>query len=224
MSVLPAGSFGALITDPPYSSGGFSMSQVGRPTAIKYTSSDRATEADFDGDAKSQRSWTRWLCEILRESRRLLAPGSPVCLFCDWRQLPSLTDAMQWADVRHMGIAVWNKGNSRPQPGRFRQDCEFIAWGAVGEMSVKRNAPYLPGCFAVSSVSPSRRTHQTEKPLELMRQIVRIAEPGAAVLDPFAGSGTTLLAAALEGYGATGIEVSERFAVAARERLAGFGV
>jgi site-specific DNA-methyltransferase (adenine-specific) len=42
--------------------------------------------------------------------------------------------------------------------------------------------------------------HPTQKPLELMRWLVRlVTPPGGTVLDPFAGSGTTLVAAVLEG-------------------------
>lgn len=52
-----------------------------------------------------------------------------------------------------------------------------------------------------------------------MRDIVKITEPGGHILDPFAGSGTTVLAAVLEGYDATGIEFSEVYAGKARERI-----
>ena len=47
-----------------------------------------------------------------------------------------------------------------------------------------------------------------------------ITEPGGHILDPFAGSGTTVLVAVLEGYTATGIEVTDEYARRARERIA----
>jgi site-specific DNA-methyltransferase (adenine-specific) len=52
-----------------------------------------------------------------------------------------------------------------------------------------------------------------------MRDIVKITEPGGHILDPFAGSGTTVLAAVLEGYTATGIEITEEYARLSRERV-----
>ena len=52
-----------------------------------------------------------------------------------------------------------------------------------------------------------------------MRQLVHICEPGEVILDPFAGSGTTLLAAEQEGYDAVGVEMNEYYADRARERL-----
>ena len=54
-----------------------------------------------------------------------------------------------------------------------------------------------------------RRNHATPKPLDLMRQIVRRFPPDTTILDPFAGSGTLLLAAKLEGRKAIGIEIEE---------------
>ena len=48
---------------------------------------------------------------------------------------------------------------------------------------------------------------------------MKITEPGGRILDPFAGSGTTVLAAVLEGYSATGIEVTDAYAALARGRI-----
>ena len=77
--------------------------------------------------------------------------------------------------------------------------------------------PCLPGVFKYGN--PQNRIHLTEKPLLLMRDIVKITEPGGRILDPFAGSGTTVLAAVLEGYTATGIEASGEYVRLARERI-----
>ncbi len=52
-----------------------------------------------------------------------------------------------------------------------------------------------------------------------MRDVVKITEPGGRILDPFAGSGTTVLAAVQEGYSATGFEMSEEYAARAVERI-----
>ena len=115
------------------------------------------------------------------------------------------------------GTAVWDKGNSRPQKGRFRQQAEYIVWGSNGDMPISRPVPCLPGVFKYGN--PQNRIHLTEKPLPLMRDVVKITEPGGHILDPFAGSGTTILAAVLEGYTATGIEVTGEYARRARERI-----
>ncbi len=63
--------------------------------------------------------------------------------------------------------------------------------------------------------------HPTVKPLTLMRWLVRlVTPPGGTVLDPFAGSGTTLEAALLEGFTPLGFELTEEYIPLIRERLA----
>ena len=66
-----------------------------------------------------------------------------------------------------------------------------------------------------------RNHHPTVKPIALMRYLVRlITPPGGIVLDPFAGSGSTIAAAVLEGFSALGMELSEDYAQIARARVA----
>jgi DNA modification methylase len=69
---------------------------------------------------------------------------------------------------------------------------------------------------------PRKNDHPTVKPLSLMRWLVRLASaPGETrILDPFAGSGSTLVAAILEGHKALGIEREERYCEIAAKRLA----
>ena len=86
-------------------------------------------------------------------------------------------------------------------------------------MPIDRPVPCLPGVFTYPNVSGKERCHQTQKPLELMRQIVRICVPGGCILDPFMGSATTLLAADLEGYDAIGFELNEAIFRSAQERI-----
>jgi site-specific DNA-methyltransferase (adenine-specific) len=62
--------------------------------------------------------------------------------------------------------------------------------------------------------------HPTVKPLDLMRWLVRlVTPPGGTVLDPFAGSGTTLEAALLEGFSAIGIELETKYRPLIETRL-----
>ena len=123
-------------------------------------------------------------------------------------ELPSPFKALQIG-------SVWRA--DRPQKGRFRQQAEYIVWGSNGDMPVSRPVPCLPGVFKYGN--PQNRIHLTEKPLQLMQDLVKITEPGGHILDPFAGSGTTVLAAIKEGYDATGIEVTDVYADLARKRL-----
>ena len=98
------GIFDAVITDPPYASGGTKQNERNRTTNQKY-SSMKAENAlpDFDGDNKDQRSWTHWMAEWLYDARKACKVGAPICLFIDWRQYPSITDTSLSAVT-----IVWN--------------------------------------------------------------------------------------------------------------------
>ena len=57
------GAFDAVITDPPYASGGRTQAEKNKSTAKKYSSMGDHAPPPFDGDAKDQRSWTRWAAQ-----------------------------------------------------------------------------------------------------------------------------------------------------------------
>ena len=52
-----------------------------------------------------------------------------------------------------------------------------------------------------------------------MKDVVQICEPGGRILDPFAGAGTTILAATQQGYQAVGIEVTDAYFQLGTERV-----
>jgi len=63
-------------------------------------------------------------------------------------------------------------------------------------------------------------SHATVKPLELMRWLCKLVTPeGGRILDPFAGSGTTLEAALLEGFEAIGVEFEAEYVPLIIQRL-----
>jgi site-specific DNA-methyltransferase (adenine-specific) len=68
-------------------------------------------------------------------------------------------------------------------------------------------------------VRATDKHHIAGKPTAVLRQLVRVCPPGGTVLDPFAGSGTTGVAALLEGRQFVGVEISEEYTAIARERL-----
>jgi len=65
----------------------------------------------------------------------------------------------------------------------------------------------------------ARPYHPAEKPVPLLRRLIQISG-GGSVLDPFCGSGSTLVAAKAEGLHAIGIEIEERYCEIAAQRCA----
>jgi site-specific DNA-methyltransferase (adenine-specific) len=174
---------------------------------------------EFFGDNRDQRSWLAWCSLWLAECYRLAKDGAPVCLFIDWRMLPTLTDALQAGGFIWRGVVAWDKGGGvRPQLGRFSAQAEYLVWGSKGAMPFDRGVKPLPGVFSVP-IRQDDKFHMTGKPTALMRQVVKICEPGGLILDPFAGSGTTLVAAVREGYRAIGVEMSADYFKVAHDRL-----
>lgn len=210
----------AVITDPPYASGSTGTSGRMMTTSRKYTNVKVNNPLpDFAGDQQDQLSWTVWTIMWMNRVRNVLRDGGVFAFFIDWRQLPAMSIAIQVAGLTWRGIMVWDKRNSRPQKGRPKQQTEYILWGSKGKLEINRNVPVLPGLYSYCNVQGKKRLHQTQKPLELMRDVIKICEPNSVILDPFAGSCSTLHAAILDGHIPIGIEKTESYYKIAKERL-----
>lgn len=217
---LPNGSVDALITDPPYSSGGQFRADRTQEVHTKYVRNGSVSGhalAEFGGDNRDQRAYLYWCALWLGECLRIVKPGGVALLFTDWRQLPITTDALQSGGFVWRGVVPWCKPSARPQAGRFTAACEYVVWGSHGAMPVDLTAGVLPGFY--QATPPREREHITQKPLDVMRQLVRIAPKGGVILDPFTGAGTTGVAAVLEGRRFIGIEITEHYAQVAADRI-----
>ena len=101
---------------------------------------------------------------------------------------------------------VWDK--TPEMQGRSFAECE-LAWCSWD--SVARLFRYAP--------TQMKKVHKTQKPLALMQWCLGLVPEAETVLDPFMGSGTTLVAAKLEGRKAVGIEINEAYCESAAKRL-----
>lgn len=140
--------------------------------------------------------------------------------------------AGRWpANVVHDGsddvVALFPQSNSNPQARHrnVRQDKTQYRIGGDYETDEYGDSGSAARFFYCAKASKADRgegnTHATVKPLTLMRYLCRlVTPPGGTVLDPFAGSGTTLLAAQAEGFNAIGIEREAEYVEIIRSRLA----
>lgn len=217
---LPDACVDAMITDPPYSSGGFTRGDRMGSTSNKYVQTQTKMERpDFAGDNRDQRAFGIWTTIWLDEALRIVKPGGSVLLFSDWRQLPTVTDAVQSGGFVWRGIIPWDKGEgTRPRRGGFRAQAEYLVWATAGALR-EDHEEYLPGSFRLSVRHDERQHHQTVKPIELLRELVRVAPRGGLVFDPFAGSATTGVACIEQGRRFLGVEKTAMYYAVARERL-----
>ena len=217
---MPSGSVDAVVTDPPYSSGGMFRGDRSRTTGSKYSSASAETKsADFGGDSRDQRGFLVWSAMWLTETHRVAKDDALLMAFIDWRQLPTLTDAVQAGGWIWRGIIPWHKTNARSFAGRFTNHCEYVVWASKGPLpNPSDGGRAFPGIYTASS--PRERVHQTQKPVGLMEDLLAPVREGGTILDPFAGSGTTGVAALNTGRDFIGVEMSDHYHAIASERLA----
>ena len=133
--------------------------------------------------------------------------SGPAILFGSPRiSRPSCRSVLVWAKGEHTGMGDL----SFP----WKPDYEEIYIIGDGFAGARTSS-----VLQYNARTDSGRMHPTEKPVVLMANLIRKCPPGA-VLDPFMGSGTTLVAAKQLGRKAIGIEISERYCEIAAKRLA----
>jgi DNA modification methylase len=194
-----------LLTDPPYSSGGF---QESGKSGGSLTGRHKQRGESIALDNLSTRGYQRLMREILRNCRSI----DEAFIFTDWRMWISTFDALEDGGWRVRNMLVWDKqqmGMGMP----WRNQHELIAYA-------KRTAGQIMDGKRGNVLNVRRsgnKMHPTEKPLDLCLALLENSQPGT-VIDPFAGSGTTLCAAKLLGRKAIGIEMDERHAETAATR------
>jgi len=225
---MPDASVDAVITDPPYSSGGAMRGDRVQPETTKYrgwsqnadgsSKKPAATYAGFTGDTRDQRGYLVWCSMWMTECQRILKPGGTFATFTDWRQLPTTTDAVQAAGLVWRAVAVWDKGIGRPVKGRFRNHVEYVVWATNGPHSNPQDV-YPSTILRHSSPTSTRRIHLTEKPIDLIAELLTLTPGDGVVLDPFMGSGTTGVAAVQSGRDFIGVEMTEHYFDVAERRI-----
>lgn len=223
LRALPDASVDMVATDPPYSSGGFTRGDRMADPRTKYCQDgDDLGRVSFTGDNRDQLAFVYWCALWLDQCRRVLKPNGYALVFCDWRQVPAAALGFQSGGLLWRGLLSWDKGDGAraPHAAYYRHQCEYVVWGTAGPLAPGKaghGGPW-PGCYHVP-VRRDDKHHMTGKPTELMRQLVRACPVDGVVLDPFAGSGTTVLAAMLEGRRGLGFELAPANVAIANKRL-----
>lgn len=216
---MPDDGADCVCTDPPY---GIEFKAFGSTGA-----SD--TRPRFASIANDDKPFIWWLREAWRATR----PGGCLLCFAGWQTSDVFRDAITHAGWWLRSMVVWDK--ERPGLGDFRQDFapqHEIIWFAVKPAHCRAAGFRFQVCpesgrldrprsvLRCKSPPLSIRTHPTEKPVELLRTLIRATTPpGGLVIDPFSGTGSTGEAALREGRRFAGCELSAEYAATARQRL-----
>jgi len=208
MDVLPtlgAGSVDFVLTDPPYM---VAMSSIGD------------VRAKTDGWADMNNA--AWLyAKWYRMCHRLLSDTGVFATFANWRSIPMVLCALARAKMPATSCVIWDKEWIGPAPANaFRSTYEVIVFSAKPRATIMPRSQSDIIRRKWMAAHSGQTGHPAEKPVDLAEVLIRAVSP-KVLLDPFAGSGTFLLAAAKLGVRSIGIEMDNGFFEMARARLAG---
>lgn len=176
MSKIQSKAVDLIITDPPY--------------GICYRSKNRHLSRQTVAGDDAPYIW--WL----KEADRILKDDGSLLCFTRWDVLGAWHTAIEYAGLRVRSCIVWDKGvhgmgNTKAQ---FAPQHELCLFATKTDFEFPSGRPV--DVIRVPKMSSAEMIHPTQKPPELFEQLINVTTlPGALVVDPFAGSGTTAIAA-----------------------------
>jgi site-specific DNA-methyltransferase (adenine-specific) len=206
MPQLPEACAGVIYTDPPFTSAGGSTN-------------GKVLDADTQ-------FFGHWFDDVAEQMRRCSSPASCWLMHCDWRTIGVIQRSVQRAgrNIRSEAFRVtqalyWHRG-SIGMGSPFRNAVEMIAF-APGPRWASQMPKNVSTLIEERWPYGYKQHHGAEKPVPLIERLLKLIDPGVGlrVLDPFAGSGSTLIAARNLNRYAIGIEREERYCEIAAKRL-----
>lgn len=204
-----------LLTDPPYSISNAYTCEKQIPRRLRTNGADfimpKGDFGDWDRDF-NPKAWTDVIIPKVR--------GWAV-IFCAQAQIGEYDEILKKHGFNAVGTIVWHKTNPVPFNTRFKP---VNAWEA-GVIGKRPGAKFygkgaVHNVFTYKSPSPQHRIHPTQKPLDLFRELTRLfSRRGDLVLDPFAGSATTVCAAFELKRKAIAFENNDEYYAAASRRV-----
>ena len=227
---LPEESVDCVWTDPPYllSNGGVTC-VAGRMVSVNKGDWDRSR--GIEADHEFNLAWTA-------ACRRVLKPAGTLWVSGTLHVYPSVGMALIQNGFRLLNDIIWEKPNPPPNLGcrTFTHSTEVILWAtraAKGsrhrytfnyqEMRRENGGKQMKTVWQMKAPTAAEKRfgkHPTQKPLELIERCLRAStNEGDVVLDPFAGSGSTGVAALELGRRFIGIEIDPGFVDISVKRL-----
>ena len=209
MKLLEENSVDAIIADPPYNVS--KKNNFG--TMERYNQYKGMDFGEWDKEF-NQINW-------LKEAVRVMKNPSSIIIFNSWQNLKIVSDELESLGISVKRILVIKKTNPMPvnRDRLFTNSFEFAIWGTKGrKWTFNRRGKYETGFFECKNNGETK--HPTEKQIKTMEELITIlTNEGDFILDPFLGSGTTLLACHKLNRNGIGIEKEEEYIKIAQARL-----
>ena len=199
-----------ILTDPPYCSGGFQESQrsvgsVGTNATHKQIANDRLS--------------TRGYQALLRAAIQRQTTAKFVYVFTDWHMWVNLYDIVESCGFGVRSMICWNKDS--PGTGRiWMPQHELILWACKETPPVPKHSPARGN--VVTILRSGNVHHTTEKPVDLLGVILDNTPFAVGVVDPFLGSGSTIIAAEPRGVSVYGLELDPLYCQTSIDRWEAF--
>lgn len=189
--------------------------------------SDKAGKQFFSSDSEFRPAEFMHFCSkmLIKEPKQ---PGKAPCmvLFCEWAQQFQFVELGRKYGLMHYIPLVFRKNFSAQvlkANMRVVGNCEYgliLYRDKLPKFNNEGNMVF--NCFDWVRDARTPKVHPTQKPVPLLENLIRLfTDPGDVVIDPCAGSGTTLLAAANLNRRAYGFEVNKEFCSGAQRIIAG---
>jgi len=214
---IPDGSVDLIIADPPYFLSMGHAGGAGLKNSLEQKSDMMASNRAF-GDLAIAKPFFQ---QLFREYRRVLKPGGHFYFFTDWRGYAFYFPIIN-AELPVRNLIVWDKKSG---PGSYYTFAhEFIIFGTDGPKLLHKggtNVWRMPAFSSGAKSTNGEKVHPTQKTVEIISKMIEDAsDPGAVVLDPFMGSGTTAVACLKTGRNYIGFELDEKYHAIAMQRIA----
>ena len=179
-------------------------------THRKLRAKDRPLVNDFISDEAFEALLLAWFSN----AARVLRPGGSFYVWGGYANLGNYPLALKAAGLYFSQAIIWDKEHPVLTRKDFMGAHEWSLYGwKEGAAHRFFGPPNVTDLWHVKKVSPNAMVHLTEKPVELARRAIEYSSlPGEAVLDPFAGSGSTLVAAEQTGRRAYLMEIDPLYA------------
>lgn len=211
-----------ILTDPPYNLGLFMHN---RNTNLAKMRDNQFAYAGWDNIEYEE--WCSNMREFLKECSRILKPKGTLISFMSIIKVESFIRFADEVGFYYKTTGIWHKKNPMPRNMnlQFVNSTEswvyFINRGTSGTF---HNNGKVVHDYLESSVTPlsekKHGKHPTQKPLSIMKQLINLTtNEGDIVLDPFMGSGSSCVAAALLNRNFIGIELNESYFDITSKRL-----